>query len=248
MSQIIEIGYTNHRGEWSKRRLIPIRVWYGSTAWHGPQWLLEAFDLDKSALRDFALKDFGVSPRLAPQLDINFKVDPTEAETTAEMLADVIREKFQVPVSVCATARPPIELLAGPSTHICWTPDNTPVEERELVALVRVSDLERLALPHGRKRNKPAEYMQVSTPSGDTDIFKEVAEVYARREAEGRDPSTGVIVEPSLAHIPGFAAWDEEEGEFVNRKTGLTLGHEFKYKWEERRGEFPVWDKLGWKG
>jgi len=35
----------------------------------------------------------------------------------------------------------PIDVLSGPKTHICWTPDNTPVSEREMVVLVRESDL-----------------------------------------------------------------------------------------------------------
>lgn len=56
----LEIGYTNHRGAWSVRRIVPLRIWFGVTAWHHePQWLLEAFDLDKQANRDFAICDFG---------------------------------------------------------------------------------------------------------------------------------------------------------------------------------------------
>ena len=36
-----------------------------------------------------------------------------------------------------------METLAGPSTHICWTPDSVPPEKREVVVLVRHSDWER---------------------------------------------------------------------------------------------------------
>jgi hypothetical protein len=47
--------YTNWRGEFSVRRVLPIRVWFGSTDWHPePQWLLRALDLDKGGERDFA--------------------------------------------------------------------------------------------------------------------------------------------------------------------------------------------------
>ncbi len=52
------VGYTNHRGEKSRRRIRPTSLWYGTTEWHPtPQWLLEAHDLDKDEHRTFALKD-----------------------------------------------------------------------------------------------------------------------------------------------------------------------------------------------
>lgn len=55
----ITITYTNWRGDTEVRRIIPRRIWWGSTEWHPePQWLLTAFDVDKQAERDFALKDF----------------------------------------------------------------------------------------------------------------------------------------------------------------------------------------------
>lgn len=53
---IATFDYKNHRGERSRRTVRPIRIWFASTAWHPePQWLLEAFDLDKMATRDFAM-------------------------------------------------------------------------------------------------------------------------------------------------------------------------------------------------
>lgn len=53
------IDYTNHRGERKHRVIIPsAKPFYGSTAWHPEeQWLLEAWDFEKAALRTFALKD-----------------------------------------------------------------------------------------------------------------------------------------------------------------------------------------------
>lgn len=52
------IGYTNYRGEYSRRKIVPARVWFGSTEWHPEeQWLLEAYDVEKGAVRDFALRD-----------------------------------------------------------------------------------------------------------------------------------------------------------------------------------------------
>lgn len=55
-SDVIRVQYTNHRGETALRTIRPIRLWFGSTAWHREaQWLLECFDLDKLATRDYAL-------------------------------------------------------------------------------------------------------------------------------------------------------------------------------------------------
>ncbi len=52
----VEFTYTNHRYETSVRRVQPISVYFGATAFYTkPQWLLEAWDLDKEAFRDFAL-------------------------------------------------------------------------------------------------------------------------------------------------------------------------------------------------
>lgn len=54
----LEFIYTNYRGETGKRRVMPKRIWWGSTEYHPePQWLLLAFDLDKQADRDFAVRD-----------------------------------------------------------------------------------------------------------------------------------------------------------------------------------------------
>lgn len=56
--RVVTIVYTNYRGETSERRIIPERIWYGATDWHPEeQWLLEAFDVGRSARRSFALLD-----------------------------------------------------------------------------------------------------------------------------------------------------------------------------------------------
>lgn len=56
---ILQFRYRNHRGEESIRRVAPVRLYYGRCSWHGEdvQLLLEAKDLDKGALRTFALRD-----------------------------------------------------------------------------------------------------------------------------------------------------------------------------------------------
>jgi predicted DNA-binding transcriptional regulator YafY len=50
--------YTNYKLETERRRVKPIKVWYGSTQYHtGPQWFLHALDLDKDEERNFAMRD-----------------------------------------------------------------------------------------------------------------------------------------------------------------------------------------------
>lgn len=57
-SQKVTFQYRNWRGEVSRRRVWPVRMYWGSTKWHpDPQWLLEAWDCDKGEYRDFAMKD-----------------------------------------------------------------------------------------------------------------------------------------------------------------------------------------------
>jgi len=54
----IRFEYLNHRGERGVRTLTPMRVWFGLTEWHPTsQWLLEGFDHDRSAVRNYAIAD-----------------------------------------------------------------------------------------------------------------------------------------------------------------------------------------------
>lgn len=54
----IEILYTNYRGETARRRIVPSCLRFGSTEYHPEaQWLLDAFDIEKSAERTFAMRD-----------------------------------------------------------------------------------------------------------------------------------------------------------------------------------------------
>ena len=56
--QEVTIVYKNHRGETGERRIIPRKLWFGSTEWHKEdQWLLDALDTGKGAMRGFAMKD-----------------------------------------------------------------------------------------------------------------------------------------------------------------------------------------------
>jgi predicted DNA-binding transcriptional regulator YafY len=58
MEQKAKIDYTNYRGERGERVVIPQDIWHGSTEFHPtPQWLMTAWDVEKHAMRTFALKD-----------------------------------------------------------------------------------------------------------------------------------------------------------------------------------------------
>jgi predicted DNA-binding transcriptional regulator YafY len=57
-NSVIEFDYVNRKGEFSHRRAMVQRFYYGQTEYHpNQQWLLEAFDMGKSSIRTFTLKD-----------------------------------------------------------------------------------------------------------------------------------------------------------------------------------------------
>ena len=54
----LQFEYKNWLCKVNKRKVIPYEVWYGITEFHKKeQWLLRAFDVNKNAERNFALKD-----------------------------------------------------------------------------------------------------------------------------------------------------------------------------------------------
>ncbi len=54
--QHVIIDYTNWRGERSLRRIIPFSVHFENNEWHpDTQWLMHAVDVEKNAMRTFAL-------------------------------------------------------------------------------------------------------------------------------------------------------------------------------------------------
>lgn len=61
-------SYTNWRGETSVRHVIPKGIRYAATEWHPePQWLLDAFDIDRAADRSFAFSGIRASSLSVPQ-------------------------------------------------------------------------------------------------------------------------------------------------------------------------------------
>jgi len=54
----IKVKYKNYQGITSIRNIIPQNIYYGHTNFHlKDQWLLEVWDVDKDALRTYALMD-----------------------------------------------------------------------------------------------------------------------------------------------------------------------------------------------
>ena len=52
----LRFAYVNHKGECAMRNVRPIRLLHGTTPYYKePQWLLEAFDLDRQEIRRFAV-------------------------------------------------------------------------------------------------------------------------------------------------------------------------------------------------
>lgn len=57
----LRIRYKNWRGEVSIRNIEPRGLWFGSSEWHPEQqWFIQALDLDKNGIRDFALRDMEI--------------------------------------------------------------------------------------------------------------------------------------------------------------------------------------------
>ena len=55
---IVNVLYTNWEGKTGMRKIIPSKIWFGSTDYHKEeQWLLDALDVDKNVMRSFAMKD-----------------------------------------------------------------------------------------------------------------------------------------------------------------------------------------------
>lgn len=53
--------YTNWRGERAEHVALPQHVAWGATEYHpDPQWIMTAFDVERGAQRQFAMKDMEV--------------------------------------------------------------------------------------------------------------------------------------------------------------------------------------------
>ncbi len=61
---VLTIPYTNWRGVFAMRRVIPAGApFFGPTEWHPePQWLLPVWDVEREGIRDYALASIGYPP------------------------------------------------------------------------------------------------------------------------------------------------------------------------------------------
>ena len=58
MQQAMKFYYRNYKGVCGYRTVLDPKFWFGSTEFHKePQWLIRAYDIDKDAIRDFAVND-----------------------------------------------------------------------------------------------------------------------------------------------------------------------------------------------
>lgn len=62
-SEPVRFGYTNHRGEQATRRAIPVRIYWGATDYHPEGWIFEGYDVEKHAMRLYALRDCNFTSR-----------------------------------------------------------------------------------------------------------------------------------------------------------------------------------------
>ncbi len=66
---VVWIDVTNHRGERSRRLVLPLVLFFGSDPWHPePQWLLSAYCFERRAKRTFAMGQIhGWEPESSPE-------------------------------------------------------------------------------------------------------------------------------------------------------------------------------------
>ena len=56
--EVVKILYTNWKNETRYRIIKPISIEFKATEWHkDEQWILNAVDIEKNAMRGFAIKD-----------------------------------------------------------------------------------------------------------------------------------------------------------------------------------------------
>jgi hypothetical protein len=102
VSRILEFTYCNYRGEWSRRKVVPRLMTFKSTEFHPePQWLLQAFDVDRDGVRDFAMKDMYFDEdcepaergRLVRELDValNGKAGAAKQASLCDIVAQVVK-------------------------------------------------------------------------------------------------------------------------------------------------------------
>lgn len=107
----IVVRYTNWRGETADRRIRPYAVSFIGTNWHPePQWILEAEDLDKRELRQFAMNDMA-GPTMAARID--------KAESEAAALRQEV-ERLRSELGTTAERLHALSLRTPISEPVAW--------------------------------------------------------------------------------------------------------------------------------
>lgn len=56
--EFVNVQYQNYRGEVGWRKVLPTRIWFGTTEWHlEPQWFVDVIDATHGRDRSLAMKD-----------------------------------------------------------------------------------------------------------------------------------------------------------------------------------------------
>lgn len=116
--QPVRFEYINYKGERSQRHALPLKLWYGTTEHHPTEsWFMRAWDFDRSAIRDFAMRDI---------MNWRHSIGPS---TSGAVIQLDRAQKVQAIVSVIAAVSD-AELKAG---------TNTEIAEKILAAIERVA-------------------------------------------------------------------------------------------------------------
>jgi len=136
-AQPLTIQYTNWKGDTRERRILPKAVRFGATKWHPePQFLLRAFDVEKNAEREFALKDIGGSATMpvwtdcADRLPTNDDADPW-GHVAFDLDGEVTRTSVEL-IAECAHRSPDNDVWKGRWCHTGFQlPASTTVQSKD---------------------------------------------------------------------------------------------------------------------
>lgn len=101
------IRYTNHRGETRDRRVAPLFIHFSKSEWHPEtQWMLDAHDVEKDAIRSFALSDIQSWTPLSKacvEVDLVEEKEHREPETISVLRAKALAAMEAIERKVAAS-------------------------------------------------------------------------------------------------------------------------------------------------
>ena len=139
----VALRYTNYKGETAVRRIVPASIRFGATEHHPePQWVVEAFDLDKGAERTFALADFHGRPSAELTLS-GWRLRTHLAEDRAQLFAiEAVKLRERLALVAC---REPLQLeravdILNDNKHSGWDDWYISMEDPEPESWIVVGD------------------------------------------------------------------------------------------------------------